>query len=532
MSRYNLVDEKSWGWIPVIDLKGERKELGILDTLTNAENLASIEDASPLVTAALHRFLLAVLYRALEGPCDPDEAKKLFREGLPNEKIQKYLETWKSRFWLFDEKYPFGQISEYEPKLWRSWPALAAEHNADNAKVLFDHINVEAAGVISPAAAILWLLATQTFAVSAGKSELSHTGKAPSAGSLMAIPVGNNLFDTLMFCLVPQNREVLQNDLPLWEREPETLAYLSKPNRVFDKKTGKEKNRTIEREATGIVDLYTWRSRTIILNDAGMGKVKDLGLASGIGYVESSLSDPMVGYNIKETKVDNSEEKVKQRVAMHFEDKGVWRDFDSLLPDDTHRAPRVIENAVELIKRNRNRFPKGVLILGQRYNPPRPNIIYWRKEFFVLPGAIIKDNYIREDIRSFLSVAEDAWETLETALISFAKDFLRHGDRKVEIKDIQNFMAQVSAIPQYWTRLEAKFHEVLNDYTIDKNPEDIRLDWLVAVYCVLSDSWKLHQHSISGSDAWGIRALVKAEDIIAKKISELNKTILKLKEVP
>ena len=35
--------------------------------LLQAKKIASIEDASPLVVAALHRFLLAVLYRALEG---------------------------------------------------------------------------------------------------------------------------------------------------------------------------------------------------------------------------------------------------------------------------------------------------------------------------------------------------------------------------------------------------------------------------------------------------------------------------------
>jgi hypothetical protein len=47
----------------------------------------------------------------------------------------------------------------------------------------------------------------------------------------------------------------------------------------------------------------------------------------------------------------------------------------------------------------------------------------------------------------------------------------------------------------------------------------------------LVDSWKLHQRSIAGGDAWAIRALVKAEDIIAKKLKELNKTIQTLKEV-
>jgi len=90
----------------------------------------------------------------------------------------------------------------------------------------------------------------------------------------------------------------------------------------------------------------------------------------------------------------------------------------------------------------------------------------------------------------------------------------------------------MSSLPSYWSTLEAKFHEVLSAYTIEKKPEEIYTDWLVAVRNALSDSWKLHQRSIDGSDAWAIRALVKAEDIIAKKITELNKKIQTLKEVP
>lgn len=185
MSRFNLIDEK---WIPVRYRNGERDELGIRDTLLRAKEIATIEDASPLVVAALHRFLLAVLYRALEGPTDIDQAKALFRDGLPGEKIVAYLEKWRGRFWLLDEEYPFGQIPTFEPKTWRAWTVLAAEHNADNAKVLFDHVDVEAPGTVSTAEAARWILATQTFSVSCGKSELSHTGTAPSATAAMVLP--------------------------------------------------------------------------------------------------------------------------------------------------------------------------------------------------------------------------------------------------------------------------------------------------------------------------------------------------------
>jgi len=257
MSRFNLIDEK---WIPVRFLDGSRDELGIRDTLLRAKEIAAIEDSSPLVVTALHRFLLAVLYRALEGPADIEQAKALFKEGLPSEKITAYLEKWRDRFWLFDEKYPFGQIPTFEPKTWRAWTALAAEHNADNAKVLFDHVDVEAPGTITEAAAARWILATQTFSVSCGKSELSHTGTAPSATAAMALPLGNDFQDTLLLSLVPQNRAVIAADLPLWERSPESVASLKAgferaANGLADKVEQHIRRRRHDRRRTRIAEI-------------------------------------------------------------------------------------------------------------------------------------------------------------------------------------------------------------------------------------------------------------------------------------
>ena len=95
MSRFNLIDEK---WIPVRFSDGTHGELGLCDTLLRSSEIAAIEDQSPLVVASIHRFLLALLYRALEGPTDINQAKVLFREGLPAEKIKAYLEKWRDRF--------------------------------------------------------------------------------------------------------------------------------------------------------------------------------------------------------------------------------------------------------------------------------------------------------------------------------------------------------------------------------------------------------------------------------------------------
>lgn len=69
MVTFNLVDEP---WIPCVTADGASIELGLLDTLTRAHELREMADPSPLVTVALHRLLLAIVHRLLDGPASYD----------------------------------------------------------------------------------------------------------------------------------------------------------------------------------------------------------------------------------------------------------------------------------------------------------------------------------------------------------------------------------------------------------------------------------------------------------------------------
>lgn len=498
MSHFNLIDEP---WIPVRFPDGSRMELGVRDTLLRAKDIAVIEDPSPLVVASLHRFLLAVLYRALEGPTDIDQAKGWFKTGLPADKIEAYLEQWRPRFWLFDEKHPFFQIADFKPKTSRAWTVLAAEHNADNAKVLFDHIDVTRADAVSAGLAARWMLATQTFSVSAGKSELSHTGTAPSAAAAMALPLGRNLEDTLLLSLVPQNRAVIAHDLPVWERCADSLASL---------KAG------VERTIGGFADRYTWRTRSIRLDCEKTGNVNLLAFASGVENASKDALDPMLAYRI---------DKEKGRLPIQFKERGLWRDFDSLLPDDTRLAPSVIEHVAALTRTARERFPQSVMVLGQSNN--KAKIEYWRMERFALPQALLGDRTIRTEIRQLLGDAEETQKALWQACRRFARDLLSRGEREPDGKDVGKFVEQMPASAFYWSRLEAAFHDTLHHYTVERDADDIRLDWLKTVRAALRDAWEQHAASVSTGDAWAIRALVRAEGAISKQLKFLNDEISK-----
>jgi CRISPR system Cascade subunit CasA len=500
MSRFNLIDEK---WIPVRFPDGQRGELGVRDTLLRSKEITAIEDPSPLVVAALHRFLLAVLYRALEGPTDIDQAKALFKEGLRSDKITVYLEKWRDRFWLFDDEYPFYQVPKWTPKEWRSWATLAAEHNADNAKVLFDHLDITNSGSISCARAACWLLACQTFSVGGGNSEFRYTKGAPSASAVMALPVGLNLHDTLVLSMVPENRMIFQNDHPIWEREPDTVDNL---------KNG------LARPISGWADLYTWRTRSVRINteDEGM-TISGLGFASGVVNSSEDFVDPMLAYRTDDK---------KGKLPIQFRERGLWRDFDSLLPDKSDLAPKVIDHARSLYLSNQAWLARSVIVVGQANN--KAKIKYWRMERFILPEALMGNSPIRSEIHQLLVDAESAQNSLWSACRSFARDLIGRGEREPAEKDLRSFVEQMPVSPLYWSALESSFHEILRRYTDDCDLDLIRCQWLKTVRDTLAAAWDQHRASVSMGDAWAIRALVKAEVAVRRKLNELNEEILKL----
>ena len=88
---------------------------------------------------------------------------------------------------------------------------------------------------------------------------------------------------------------------------------------------------------------------------------------------------------------------------------------------------------------------------------------------------------------------------------------------------------QIPVNAWYWSTLESRFHEMLRDYTLERSPDDVRCDWFKFVRETLSKAWEQHSASVSTGDAWAIRALVKAEGPVRRKLKELNDEIQKLK---
>lgn len=497
MSRFNLIAEK---WIPVRFLDGGRGELGIEDTLLQAKAIAAIEDQSPLVVAGLHRFLLAVLYRALEGPTDIDEAKKLFRNGLPKERITAYLKKWRDRFWLFDDKYPFGQNPHVSKDEIEPWTKLTVEFNATSNKVLFDHTDTNRPGSREPKECARWLITTMGFSIAGGRGYYP----SPSPNAMLCIPLGSTLHDTLCYALVPYpNREVRIADSALWERNPERLPF-ARPKRT----------------SMGYADLYSWQPRLIFLEELPSSNVASVRFVAGLGFDNPSKQpDPMQPY-----KVDKEHGKLPVQFRT---DRGTWRDFDSLLPDEAGLVPQTIQHALRLAGQNPAAFPKTVFVLGLRYTPPNANVDFWRMEQFILPVGIGTNRTIRHDIKTLLVWAEESQKALWIASKNFARDVLSRGDRPPDKKDIQSIVQQMPIHSWYWSVLEARFHEMLPEYKLNREPDEVLYQWLKSVRDAVAQSWEQHRIAVSMGDAWAIRALVKAERVVRAKIRELDDEIRK-----
>jgi CRISPR system Cascade subunit CasA len=259
----------------------------------------------------------------------------------------------------------------------------------------------------------------------------------------------------------------------------------------------------------------------ILLEAQPSGGVTTMRFIAGPGFENPSNSlDPMQPYKT---------DKTKGKLPVRFrEDRGTWRDFDSLLPDNSDLAPLTVQNALRLAGNKVGYKPESVLVLGLRYDPPSANLDFWRMERFGLPEALAGDRSIRTEIRQLLTDAEEAQKNLWMACCSFARDLLSRGGGKPAGKDIKGFVKQIPVNSWYWSTLESRFHEILCEYTLDRESEDIRCLWLKSVRDTLRAAWEQHGASVCTGDAWAIRALVKSEKPVKDKLRELTAEIKKL----
>ena len=335
-SKYNLADEK---WIYVMPKGGGAKKISLKEAFLHAGDYIDLSGETRLQDISILRVLIAIsvtlLYRYDENGNSADlrdslHALERFRAvwgagGFPEKAVNDYFEKWHDRFFLFDSRYPFYQISlespgvivtedtngkgyngrniTFETGIYMNWMPMANVNGrilqSNNKVSPFKDVTGKDEAEVSYDEAARWLIYYDTFAdCVAGKRQaytavdLRQKKETPNAGmtmpskGMLLTPVGNNLFETIMLgsVLFDSRRELYGSCIPAWEKE----------NRDWNKK-----NVAVPYD---LPQMYTQQARRMYIVDED-GHVPGIYVSAGEVYSENLLfMNPAFAVNREEKK--------------------------------------------------------------------------------------------------------------------------------------------------------------------------------------------------------------------------------------
>ena len=502
MPRFDLISEP---WIPVRDEDGALREVSLEEALLKSQRLIRIEDPSPLVEAALHRLLVAVLHRALQGPVAPQDALELWMEGrFPEAPVRSYLDRFRHRFDLFDDTAPFYQVADLPIDDPLPWSKLLPELSSGNNATLFDHTTDDRLPPAPPSVAARALLVHQAFTPGGLIRRLGVTaGKnAPLATAAVFVPLGANLFETLLFSLVPYQSD---GDAPIWERPALRTSDV-------------EGERTRE-PLFGLTRVYTWMSRAVRLIPEPDGTVLAMGYGPGVVPVEEMpYSDPMCAYVQKET--------VERRPVRLTLDRAFWRDFEALLPPDkpeeaVAKVPAVLTNARRLLgQRGRDTFILPLAVLGQVTDQAK--VLAMRREVYPFPLSAL-DAQTAWFVRSALDMAESTGQDLRAAGLSACNALLSLGGRTPPADEVRRLLQSLPLLAHYWSQLEREFVEFLTRLG-KAGDEQVMEQWTSSLRRAVHQAWSETERAL-GVGPRHLRAIQAAERRVAAVLSSLSQEV-------
>ncbi len=472
---YNLVHEP---WIPCVRPDGVVEHKGILDTLANAAEFKEIRDPSPLVTAALHRMLLAVLHRVF-GPASPRHWSEIWTGGhghFDRQKLLGYLEkdSLHSRFDLFDKKHPFYQtgslpLGPVEPKTGRPkfvkpvWQ-MAHELAYSDSMNLFAHYKPDHWETRPCAEVARWLVAFQCFALGGlitteeGRKEQDGSADAGQlVKSAVVLAKGDTVFQTLTLNLVHYSADdeapfafKVNRDRPAWERDEETT--------------------TADRRYDGYLDLLTWQSRRVKLVPE-VDLTGALRGASGVVAMKGHQLPDQYWRKEYETMVGF----VKAKDAKANQDpwpplgfrsgKELWRDCHVLVQsveDGSATGPRIL-SWVDDCRQRGDIQTKAVMLEAAGMCSDRAKIFFWRHESLPLPLAYLNDAYLVAALKNVLAVAEACGtDALRQAVWAAAMNRMTASSgTNPDRARVSNLLESFAPERYYWSQLELPFRELL-----------------------------------------------------------------------
>ena len=474
---FNLIDQP---WIPCTMPDGSHTELSLHDTLLQAHEIREIFDQSPLVTAALHRLLLAILHRNF-GPSSRSEWQTLWQaKQFEGARLNSYFSKWHDRFDLFDARRPFYQVAELEdesekPKNARKIKEvevndLLPELARGNTSTLFDHTIDKDSPSLSPPEAARKILALQSYKLGGLSGLASVYVDAPIARAVCFLIDGETLFETLVLNMVPYHGDdpisVVGNDLPVWEQdEPETSGI-----------------------PCGYLDYLTWQTLSVLLLPTRTASPKEgieiprarIGLGRKKFEGRGEIFDPACAYRkIPKAKPDQD----PWRDVRYEQDRALWRDSTSLfrLTDENKRPPSALKWMSQLIGSEILDALKPYRLIAYGQCSDKAKIFFWRLEHLPLPARYLTDENLVDALEIALKNTEQIAEHLRWAMKKFAQCVLypsldeKENLKKAQKDEVNHLVDHLHVTEAYWSALEIPFLDFMRELPDD--PDTVLEGW-------------------------------------------------------
>lgn len=514
MGRYNLLDEP---WISVVvDKKGNTNEVSMLEFFEHAHEYLDFGGDTKTQDFAVMRMLLAVVYTVFsrfDAEGKPYEYLELDNRYRPTEKIDisdlddyeddlyetwislweqekfpkivgDYLEKWRDRFFLYDEEYPFFQVTKRDldsRMLNKNSPGSVSGKKinrkiseSNNKTALFSpkydyDRNKE---ILSNQEIIRWLITYQGYTGVDDKVDFVNEKYTVSKGWLYDIGgiylKGENIFETMILNTVLVNKEndnIEKIQLPCWEISSD--EYLSV-----------NLNSNIDKIDTSASLLTVW-SRAILMDSKhnslepfSFGVVKLPTINPQNKFLESMT---IWQYN------KNGKNKGTYTPKKHQAKKAIWRSFgliSGIEYDDNNnkkniKNPGVIEWINKLrsnyeIKGLKNRYIKVCSISMQDDGNPTSRI----PTDEILDTLDINEFILtdREWSERIYQVVEKSKYTIEFLYKQFIEDIMK-------IRNIDNKSYIETSVEEIYFRIDTFFRIWLANIKYDDEKEKKVLEW-------------------------------------------------------
>lgn len=375
-------------WIPVLCTDGRSDVLSLLDVFRGSHTIRWVDAEAPPVTAALHRMLLAVLHRSLDGPRNSQAWRELWKaEELPAEPVQSYLDQHRAAFDLFDQQRPFLQSPALKSVTPRPAAQLVHYRSVGNNGTLFDHTTTSDPVRLPAAEAARWLVTVQCYDPGGTKTPYktvknSSTGLGNKFG--MVLVEGTNLKETLLLNACRYDPDFDQpwrsayDDRPAWEDEPP----LPTPD---------------ERQPHGWLDLLTWPARRVLLHptvDEHEPIVDGVVITPGV-TLKGELSGVELMAAFERPKPKSKKDAPPWTPVRLHELRGIWRHARKMLlaeNEQQHQRPRVLDHVTEQVEQET--LPSDAVftirVFGQQLDDSGGGSVYaWLQEQLPAPAALL-----------------------------------------------------------------------------------------------------------------------------------------------